>query len=197
MGKIRVLLPFMLMVSFMQIRCSSIETERYVHHTASIGSSEKMNNLLFKVYCGREKYHLGEDIYVTFSIENRDTISLVVKKRLALNAEDTPESAREVFLNLTSPNGINLAFLGFIEVGYTTKESFALLEPGDIIYSADRYLLNRYYDISLTGEYRIDGTYENYSGPEFGYRNVWTGKAKSEPVEFEVVEEEEEKQQDR
>jgi hypothetical protein len=184
----RGLLLILLTLIFAHIQCSLIGTRTSRDEMAGQNTSKHTGRLVFRVHCVREEYSLGENIFLSFSLENKSSGPFHVNKRLALNAENTPPSAREVYLNVISPSDGALPFLAFIEVGYVTKGSFALLEPGAQIYSEDEILLNQYYEIRASGKYIIEGTYENYSGVEFHYNNVWTGKVKSQPVEFEVVE---------
>jgi len=170
----------------MQIRCYSIDYSRAEAYIKRSTTTKNTGNLLFRVEADREEYHLGTPIYLVFSLENADTVPFFVNKRFAVDAFNSPASVREVYLEVVSPAKRGLLFRYLIEKGYVVRENFVCLCPGEKIYSS-KFLLNDDYEIDEVGKYKIVGVYENYWGPEFGFRNAWMGKVESEPVEFEVL----------
>ena len=182
-------LTLLTVIIFVQIDCSLMRQEQRKQGENLLTNNPIKNtgNLVFSIDCDKDQYLLGENIYLSFTLENKDTISFLVEDDFMVNAPSAPPSARRVYLHVTSPTNEDLGFTDFIEVGYPTKDLFASIGPGEKVHS-HRYLLNESYRINSIGKYRVKGVYENYYGPELGFKNVWMGKVESQPIEFKVVE---------
>jgi len=188
--KTRILLLFLLIAAIcVQIQCYTTDYSQINAHLERSKATENTGKLIFRIEPDQKEYYPGAPIYLIFSLENVDTIPFFVNKRFMVGSPDSSPFCREVYLYLYLPTSDSLPrqrILFLREVADPTRELFVPLWPGDKIHS-DKHLLNPYYEIDEVGKYKVVGVYENYWGPEFGFRNAWMGKIESEPVEFQVL----------
>jgi hypothetical protein len=128
-----------------------------------------------------ERIALGQPIHGKLSLQNGGDDPLLVNSRLTINKSFAPAPFREVYLTLNDPSGKPVEFMLKINIGEPRPNDFSELAPGD--YAEKEFDLDMYYLLEQPGSYSLQAVYENHAEPGDG-RKAWTGKVKSDPVEF-------------
>ena len=149
-------------------------------------------NLEFKISFDKEKHSEKDPILINFELDNKSKESLYVNKRFYLNAADSLEKDREIYLLVVSPSGEKLQCKRSTETGFPRTDSFVLLKPGEQISSDRARNIKRLFDFEAPGIYKITGIYHNVYGEEIGVE-AYKKKIKSKPIKIEVIKEDEKK----
>ena len=128
-----------------------------------------------------ERITLGQPIHGKLSLKNAGDDPQLVNSRLTINKSFAPAAFREVYFTLNDSSGKPVDFMLKINIGGPQPNDFRELAPGE---SAEReFDLDMYYMLEQPGAYSLQAFYENHAEPGDG-REAWTGKVKSDPVEF-------------
>ncbi|MEW6281143.1 MAG: hypothetical protein AB1758_21205 [Candidatus Eremiobacterota bacterium] len=147
---------------------------------ALAGSVRAEAPLEFRISLGATSYRQGQAIPCQMELRNVSPRPLRVNGRLLVNWPNP--SPHEVFFEVTGPRGYLLPFQLLVRAGDPLDEDYLLLEPGESTrYECD---LAECFRIQSPGLYRLQAVYENVSGGE----EVWSGRLRSNPLEFTLVE---------
>ncbi len=132
--------------------------------------------LKVRIEPSKQQYNHKEDINLNFYLQNNGTEPLVINT--------APLKYGDVWFNVIAPDNKPAAYIGFKEdkrSSFPEKGSLITINPGQI-YQTVVSSLQKDYDFSKSGAYRISGTYQNnFNAIEFGVY-AWSGKAESDPV---------------
>ena len=144
---------------------------------------EKESNLKFDIQTDSTVYRNDKPIFLKMSITNNADSAIFINKRFIVNSPEAPKESAigEVYLIITSPAGDTLSFNAFVHVNYPSQNDYVKLGPGEEIVSAHKEDINRYYDLSKSGEYIITGYYYNFY-KEGIKPTPWEGKIKSNTI---------------
>jgi hypothetical protein len=132
----------------------------------------------------QERIALGQPIHGKLSLQNAGDAPQLVNCRLTINKSFAPAVFREVYFTLNDPSGKPVDFMLKINIGEPRADDFRELAAGE---SAEtEFDLDMYYMLEQPGTYSLQANYENHAQPDDG-REAWTGKVKSDPVEFALV----------
>jgi hypothetical protein len=149
-----------------------------------------------------EKYRFVDDrlnkreelILSTFTLKNAGSVPIWVNKGMRLNSE-LPENHGEIYFVLISPWGETAILMAYIDANEPKAKNFTLLNPNETIVTESGGIMS-YAFLSLLkqnskitfpkGKYCVWAVYHNQTNPGLD-GPVWTGKIKSNLVEFEVV----------
>jgi hypothetical protein len=133
----------------------------------------------------KTEYKRTDPLEVTVSLAHRGKQPVWVNTRFFLGPETEPR--REVFLEITAPNGEKLACQSSYKTGLPRTEQFRLLKPGETATAEHPLDLRNYFDFTALGTYTIVGVYQNPFGQEIGL-DAFAGPVESEPVSITIVE---------
>lgn len=106
-----------------------------------------------------EPVRVGSEPTLQLRMDNTATQAVWLNTRLVLNAEHAPPAFREVWLDVTGPDGQQRPFECRVRAGFPTTSNYTLLPPGDH-YQAQIHL-GECFDFSAPGSYRIVAHYQD------------------------------------
>jgi hypothetical protein len=101
----------------------------------------------------------GQPVNVTAQLRNTGSGEVWVNKRMLLNTAHAPASMREVWLEVTGPDGQGVPFSCKIRAGQAQADDYELLGPNDTI--PIQLDLTECFDFKETGSYRIQASYQD------------------------------------
>jgi hypothetical protein len=157
--------------------------------------TDEQSSLAFSLELQKHQFRTGELIYSALILKNMGSTPIWVNKRMAVN-QPLPENQGEIYFVMLSPWGETAQLRAIMDtMGGPEAQDFVLLKSGDVIESMSEGIM--YYSFpSLLhqkdgykfseGKYCIWAVYHNQTNPGLNGL-VWTGKIKTNLVEFEVV----------
>jgi hypothetical protein len=116
---------------------------------------------------------VGEDVPISIALANRDSVPLIVNRRLLIAPPSTPKPFREVTFEVQGPPGYVNRKVVQVNSGRPRPEDFAELPAGDTLYKD--FELTRMHSMHLPGEYAVRATYTNTTEPEGFQPRPWIG----------------------
>jgi hypothetical protein len=118
---------------------------------------------------------IGEDVTVTVALVNRDSVPVLVNRRLLPAASSV---VGEIHMEVTGPPGYVNRKVAQVNAGRPGLDDFAELAPGE---AAERtFPLTRFHSLQIPGEYAVRATYSNRTVPDGLAGEPWTGELTSE-----------------
>ncbi len=146
----------------------------------SMPENSRNPNLTLTVDTNDYRTHLGDTVSLDVVLRNAGNVTLPVNGRLLLNSERSPESCRELFLQILGPPGYFNLIKFNIRSGPPTREFFANFGPSEEIRKS--YEITKINSLHLAGEYRIRFVYSNVHGYEVAGKKAWTGTLQSNEI---------------
>lgn len=153
-----------------------------------------IHNLVLTLELDRNRYQKSAPIVSTLVLKNQGTEPLWINKRM-LVGERLATITSEVYFEIMSPWGENAELMVKTDANIPEEDDFVLLKPLETLESKSDGL--QYYSYisfwrsegrrnNISGEYCAWAVYHNSTLPELD-GTVWTGKIKSNYVEYELV----------
>lgn len=99
----------------------------------------------------------GEPVQATIRLTNHGPGREKVNARLLLNHATSPDSVRDVSMDVAGPKGWQRSTSFAIRAGAPSASDFVTLEPGESVHK--QYDLSSYYGLDAKGDYRLRATY--------------------------------------
>lgn len=135
----------------------------------------------------KEEYSKSDGINVTFTLRNKGKRPTYVNTRFHVNAKAKPKGQREIYFEITSPEGEKLTFKHDFGTGFPKTDDFVLLAPKEEFSSKRPRNIKGLYDFKEAGTYKIIAVYENIYGREIGL-DVFKGPVKSKTKTIKILE---------
>lgn len=152
----------------------------------------QVSPLLLTLQLDQSKYHVGQPIIATITLENTSTSPHLVNSRMALNDPVLASPIRELAFHITQPKGNAYQIDGFINYPAIQIDDFVTINPNEVIKRT--YELNTEYSryqFTDLGTYTIIIDYLNIVDPGFidsnDSREAWKGMLFSNEVQFTII----------
>jgi hypothetical protein len=148
-----------------------------------VGCSKSSQPLVLTIEISEDRYTMGDNIFVKYTLQNVSDEDLLILGRLAMRNFEDDVIGGVVWFRVIAPSGQNSDMAWKFDSRYKNSD-FVWLEPGETLTTEAE--VSKWYQLLETGQYSIQAIYENqYVDPDNG-ETAWKGLVESNIVYFTI-----------